>query len=122
MRLFGVNVLFRAVSTPHQARQVLRLRSYGMKGGVPFRYVPQAQISIRRKVRHADPGAVAARLLRAIYSQMPMDKHALFPRRMTGIHFLFADVDAQGFHLAVEVGAFEAEGFGGAGDVAAAAV
>ena len=30
--------------------------------------------------------------------------------------------DAEGFHLAVEVGAFEAEGFGGAGDVAVAAV
>ena len=30
--------------------------------------------------------------------------------------------DAEGFHLAVEVGAFEAEGFGGAGYVAVAAV
>ncbi len=31
---------------------------------------------------------------------------------------LFADVDAQGFHLPIAVGAFEAEGFGGSGDVA----
>ena len=35
---------------------------------------------------------------------------------------LFAQVDAEGFHFAVEVGAFEAEGFGGAADVAMGAV
>src|SRR5215469_4469173 len=35
---------------------------------------------------------------------------------------LLAQVDAEGFHFAVEVGAFEAEGFGGAGDVAVGAV
>ncbi len=31
---------------------------------------------------------------------------------------LLLDAYAEGFHLAVEVGAFEAQGFGGAGDVA----
>lgn len=35
---------------------------------------------------------------------------------------LFLDGDAEGAHFAVEVGAFEAEGFGGAGDVAVALV
>src|SRR5215472_11738774 len=35
---------------------------------------------------------------------------------------LFAEMDAEGFHFAVEVGAFEAEGFGGAADVAVGAV
>ena len=35
---------------------------------------------------------------------------------------LFLDADAEGFHFAVEVGAFEAEGFGGAADVAVALV
>jgi hypothetical protein len=35
---------------------------------------------------------------------------------------LLAGADAEGFHFAVEVGAFEAEGFGGAAYVAVAAV
>ena len=34
----------------------------------------------------------------------------------------FAEVDAEGFHFAEEEGAFEAESFGGAGDVAVGAV
>ena len=37
-------------------------------------------------------------------------------------YFLLAEVDAEGFHFAVEVGAFEAQGFGGARDVAVGAV
>ncbi len=39
-----------------------------------------------------------------------------------GCVWLLAGADAEGFHFAVEVGAFEAEGLGGAGDVAHAAV
>ena len=35
---------------------------------------------------------------------------------------LLLDADAEGFHFAVEVAAFEAKGFGGAGDVAVALV
>ncbi len=39
-----------------------------------------------------------------------------------GCVWLLAGADAEGFHFAVEVGAFEAEGLGGPGDVAHAAV